>query len=115
MQHCEISASPFSARREPQCSRGCKVTFPSAHEETKLHSKIASLSVPLPREAEISRLFVKKKSKERNLSTLAAQCSLSSLVGVLCMIKWDVDTCPVCALPRVHLLQISYTCTVFRR
>lgn len=57
----------------------------------------------------------KKKSKERNLSTLAAQCSLSSLVGVLCMIRRDVDTCAVCALPRVQLLQVSYTCTVFRR
>ena len=118
MQHCEkILASPFSARREPWCSRGCKVTLPSAHEETELHSKIASLLVPLPREAEISRLFVKKKkkkSKERNLSTLAAQCSLSSLVGVLYMIRRDVDTCAVCALPRVQLLQVSYTCTVFR-
>lgn len=32
----------------------------SAREESELRSKIASWPVPLPREAEISRLFVKK-------------------------------------------------------
>ena len=75
MQHCEkILASPFSARREPWCSRGCKVTLPSAHEETELHSKIASLLVPLPREAEISRLFVEKKKKIKG-KKLVNSCS----------------------------------------
>lgn len=77
----------------------------SAREESELRSKIASWPVPLPREAEVYRLFVKKiKGKKLVNFRTPVQPEQPHRCPVCEQVGCGGLSVSVCAPPGTHLL-----------